>query len=1238
MKNIVLLICLLFIFHNIHAQICGSPGKDGATGFRNRVINTYFSPATDMVLPQGSKQIMLNGVDLSGGLFFDNFGTTPISPGDLLMVIQMQDATINFSDDARYGSNNPLSGPDGRGGTGFTDLGSSGKYEYVLAINSVTRNGGLLIFKGLGAGDGTVNQYISAAPTLFRGSRSFQVIRVPQYANLTLDLDRESVNMPRFNGKVGGVLAFNVAGTLNLNGHKIDASVSGFFGGDKARGFERADGYYNRNDVYAQFSTRDLAERHAGKADGVAGSPAFGFPLGTRGIGAAANAGGAGYLNLAGGGGGGNGGAGGVGGNGAATGDPRDVFPNGGRPGSPVYTVNADLDRLIPGGGGGGADVNGYDIFNITAAGGAAVMINADRITGTGAIISNGASILAPWANPGDYNVILSGSGGGAGGTIFVNELRGDLPANVSIEARGGNGHNIALKNSVMLTNGPGGGGGGGQVFNSLSPSRASTNVTKGSAGMVYETGDKKSAADGQDGNTQSFRNSDLPRHLRYNVCFPELYTKVALSNLTALNYPGSQLNYTIRTRNLGPATAVDVQLEMKLPPGFSFVSAKASYTGDSSGPETLVNLDPTARRLLVGNFNLFPGDEVVITLTAKIACNVIPGTYHASAQSLAPDPLRTAANPDRLVTPAVNAFPNTFFSYESYPDPVPGSNYNGDLAASSAEDVVVVMANITGNVIQAPQISVFCLKGDPGIIQGMEPSGGPVPFSYQWQQSSNGQDFTNIIGAITEHFDPPLLTESVYYRRKVVMGGCIDVPNFSNIVLMKVEQSLPVPGFLMPDACVNDGATYFKNTTVPDDDDALGILTYVWDFGDVYSGPGNPNTSTDKNGRHLFSRSGEYTITLTVSRAGICPQTITRGFRFNGLPTANFSIQGSTYCSGQELAFEDRATVDYGEITRIEWYFDDQKPTEVQVDLQPEKRNAGVRIFKHLYPAFHSPATRTVSVRMVVFSGTSCRDEKLMSFILQASPELTFDALPAICKNADPFQLTQAKEVRGTAGEGKYLGRGVNAQGEFSPELAGPGTYSIQYIFTAENGCVVEKSQQITVLPVPVADAGADISMLEGGSQQLALDSKVPAGGGNSGLRYKWTPATFLDRDDVRNPVCAPTLDQVYTLTVTDGESCASTDQVNVRLIKNPQIPNTFSPNGDGINDDWKIKYMESYPQATIVIFNRFGTKVFSGDAKSKPWDGKFKGKDLPIGTYFYVIDPHNGRKTLSGSITILR
>ena len=84
--------------------------------------------------------------------------------------------------------------------------------------------------------------------------------------------------------------------------------------------------------------------------------------------------------------------------------------------------------------------------------------------------------------------------------------------------------------------------------------------------------------------------------------------------------------------------------------------------------------------------------------------------------------------------------------------------------------------------------------------------------------------------------------------------------------------------------------------------------------------------------------------------------------------------------------------------------------------------------------------------------------------------------------------------------------------------------------------------------------------------------------------------------------------------------------------------IPNTFTPNGDGINDTWEIKYLENFQKCTVNVFNRYGQKVFSSVGYPKAWDGKYNGSNLPSGAYYYIIDLKNGTGVASGSVMIIR
>jgi len=85
--------------------------------------------------------------------------------------------------------------------------------------------------------------------------------------------------------------------------------------------------------------------------------------------------------------------------------------------------------------------------------------------------------------------------------------------------------------------------------------------------------------------------------------------------------------------------------------------------------------------------------------------------------------------------------------------------------------------------------------------------------------------------------------------------------------------------------------------------------------------------------------------------------------------------------------------------------------------------------------------------------------------------------------------------------------------------------------------------------------------------------------------------------------------------------------------------IPNAFSPNGDGINDVWNIIGKEFFPGIEVTIYNRWGQVVWkSARGYPVPWDGRSRGKTLPVDSYHYLIELHDGTRSIIGNVTLLR
>lgn len=193
----------------------------------------------------------------------------------------------------------------------------------------------------------------------------------------------------------------------------------------------------------------------------------------------------------------------------------------------------------------------------------------------------------------------------------------------------------------------------------------------------------------------------------------------------------------------------------------------------------------------------------------------------------------------------------------------------------------------------------------------------------------------------------------------------------------------------------------------------------------------------------------------------------------------------------------------------------------------------------------------------------------------------------------------------------------------------------STTYIVTAKNdaGCTDTASVRVNVNHLPAANAGPDLKIMEG-------DTVILAGAaGGTAVSWYWEPPAYLNDFRQLQPLAFPVSDITYTLHVQSQVGCGeATDKVFVRVFKKVKVPNAFSPNGDGVHDLWFISNLDTYPEATVTVFNRYGQAVFRSQGYTRPWDGRYGGQPLPVGVYYYVIDLKNGFPLLKGSLTLLR
>lgn len=135
------------------------------------------------------------------------------------------------------------------------------------------------------------------------------------------------------------------------------------------------------------------------------------------------------------------------------------------------------------------------------------------------------------------------------------------------------------------------------------------------------------------------------------------------------------------------------------------------------------------------------------------------------------------------------------------------------------------------------------------------------------------------------------------------------------------------------------------------------------------------------------------------------------------------------------------------------------------------------------------------------------------------------------------------------------------------------------------------------------------------------------------------WTPSQFLDNANSANPTVLAEETTAFQVTGFVGD-CELSDVVSLTIGPPVEIFNTFTPNDDAINDFWRIKYIERFPNCQVEVFDRWGQSVFKSVGYAQPWDGTFKGRYLPTGPYYFVLELNSLEVTIppiTGTVSIV-
>ncbi len=450
----------------------------------------------------------------------------------------------------------------------------------------------------------------------------------------------------------------------------------------------------------------------------------------------------------------------------------------------------------------------------------------------------------------------------------------------------------------------------------------------------------------------------------------------------------------------------------------------------------------------------------------------------------------------------------------------------------------------------------------------------------------------------------------------------------------------IPVAGYSAADVCQNQLMLFNDTSEVP----SGAVVSWSWDFGD------NSGLSTLQQPNHSYSNHGIFPVSLIVTTDYGCKDTTSNNVLIHPLPTALFASQN--VCLGNASLFTDLSTIPANaandSIPSWLWNFGDNSPVSTTQS-----------------PSYTYPATGSYVVTLKTTSNFGCVDSTNKTIIINPNPQVNFTANNTV--GCEPLCLSfidgsvviplANAQWQWDLGNGSiinnsttfdycYIYDSVYAASPFAPDI-----YTITLTVTSDSGCVsvLTKNNYITVYPKPdavfnvlpatttITDPVINITNLSSGADSWLWNF----GDGSPPL------TTGIDSSSVSAPLSHTYTDTgSYTIMLITSTQYGCIDTAYETVIIEPDfmfyIPNSFSPNDDGINDTF-IGRGSFIKEFEMSIFDRWGNMVYRTDDIDKPWDGKSNYGNEPSQTDIYVysikiIDFKMKKHTYKGTVTLMR
>lgn len=403
---------------------------------------------------------------------------------------------------------------------------------------------------------------------------------------------------------------------------------------------------------------------------------------------------------------------------------------------------------------------------------------------------------------------------------------------------------------------------------------------------------------------------------------------------------------------------------------------------------------------------------------------------------------------------------------------------------------------------------------------------------------------------------------------------------------------------------CTYDVATFTNSSNNPG---GSGSLWYLWDFGDGV-------TDTSRNPTHAYTSQGTFNVTLTVTNH-YCTQTANAVIVLNHNVAASFTSD-TLVCQNNPVLFTSTSTGTPGPLTYA-WSFGDGTYSNTSTPTHS---------FAHV---------GTYTVRLITGNSIPCFDTAYTSVFVDSASTLSISLSDTVLCRSTYVTMTSNFTNVGYTGITWNFGDGDSVK-DVNPVVYAyhnTGTFLLTSTVGFRICPDLTATRTVTVLPQPALNIGRD-TVICAGSETIELADLI--NGGNAAASWLWNTGQTTYNIYVSSP-------GTYQATVSIG-SCDATDSVVIGEDCYMDMPNIFTPNGDGINDYFYPRQFltSGLTSFKMDIYNRWGQLIFTTNTvDGRGWDGKFNGEPQSEGVFIYIIDGtfRDGKKEHhQGNITLIR